>query len=217
MSDEKHDQNKGLETPDTAPSIMRVIAYGIMGYLLVACIGGFFFYGIDVSDNGGSQQSDDASQVIRSAQSTGGFSPSAYFSDSNSLGLISEQISLGNLHVAADQAELATVLGTFPEIRIIFIDPSVLENEAYVTLLKSHFEAGKMIVGLRTSHALLSQKLGLSPQAAELSLDEKTGAVVWISGWYLDEDGEPAEIVQAWDQYPSMLTNLHILSQTVRP
>ena len=210
MSDEKHDQNQGLETPDTAPSRIRVIAYALMGYLLVACIGGFFFYGIDVADN----SSQPSSAPISSNQSTGSFPPSGYFSDANSLGLISEQISLGNLHVAANPTELATVLGTFPEIRIIFTDRSVLENDAHVELLKSQFESGKMIVGLRTSHALLSEKLGFTPQLPDLTLDETASSVIWISAWYLDDNGQPAEISQSWDQYPSMLTNLHILAQT---
>lgn len=213
MSDEKHDQNQGLETPDTAPSRIRVIAYALMGYLLVACIGGFFFYGIDVSDNSGGNQS---SVPIGSNQSTGSFPPSGYFSNATNLNLIPEQISLGNLHLATDSTELATVLGTFPETRIIFTDQSVLEDDEHVELLRSQFESGKMIVGLRTSHALLSQKLGFTPQLPDLTLDETASSVIWISAWYLDEDGQPAELAQSWDQYPSMLTNLHILAQTPR-
>ena len=210
MSDEKHDQNQGLETPDTAPSRIRVIAYALMGYILVACIGGFFFYGIDVSDDTGNQPVAPSGP----SQSTSSYPPSGYFSDATSRNLIPEQISLGNLHVATNPTELATVLGTFPETRIIFIDSSTLDNDEYVELLKSQLASGKMIVGLRTSHALLSQKLGFTPQLPELTLAETASSVIWISAWYLDEDGQPAEIAQSWDQYPSMLTNLHILAQS---
>ena len=209
MSDEKHDQNQGLETPDTAPSRMRVIAYAIMGYVLVACIGGFFLYGIDVSDNSSAEP---VAPAV-SNQGTSSFPPSGYFSNTTNRNLIPQQISLGNLHLATNPTELASVLGTFPETQIIFIDPSTLDNEEYVDLLKSQFESGKMIVGLRTPHALLSEKLGFTPQLPELTLSETASSVIWISAWYLDEDGQPAEIAQSWDQFPSMLTNLHILAQ----
>ncbi|MEM7346920.1 MAG: hypothetical protein AAF485_21995 [Chloroflexota bacterium] len=211
MSDEKHDQNKGLETPDTAPSIMRVIAYGLLGYLLVACIGGFFFYGIDISRD--SSFEDSNAQVIV-GQSTGSYPPAAYLTNSASLNLIPQQIQLGNLHVASDATELATVLDTFPEAQIIFIDDPVLNDETKVSLLNQQFEDGKMIVGLRTSHARLSQALGLTPQMSDLSQAERIDSVIWISGWYRDEDGELREIVDTWDQFPTMMTTVHILADS---
>ena len=44
MSDETHDQNQGLETPDTAPSRGRVVGLALIMYALVACIGYIFIY-----------------------------------------------------------------------------------------------------------------------------------------------------------------------------
>lgn len=207
MSHDTHDQNKGLETADTAPSRMRVLAYALLGYLLVACIGGFFLYGI------GDTEQPAASSAASAIENRNGasFPPAAYFTDSTNLNLINEQIQLGNLHMAADRVELATVLGTFPEIRIIFLDPSILKNEDHVTLIRQQFELGKMIVGLRTPHAELSQKLELTPQSPELTQSETINSVIWISGWYLDENGSPVEIVATWDQFPTMLTTLHAL------
>ncbi|MFT5193690.1 MAG: hypothetical protein ACI85U_000695, partial [Candidatus Promineifilaceae bacterium] len=197
MSHDKHDQNKGLETADTAPSRIRVIGYALLSYLLVACVVYFFLYGLGGLESTG----EDLSAVVVDDQDTGNFPPAAYFISPTNLNLIPEQIQLGNLHSAADPVELATKLGTFPEIRIIFIDGLILENEEYTALLSKQFEAGKMIVGLRTSHAQLSQTLGLSPQLPDLSQSKKVNSVIWVSAWYLDQNGEPAEISQSWEQF----------------
>ncbi|MFK7801406.1 MAG: hypothetical protein AB8G95_07235 [Anaerolineae bacterium] len=214
MSNDTHDQNKGLETPDTAPSRMRVIAYALVGYLLVACVGYFFLYGIGIEDDRAGIDSSDSLLSDVNGSNSGSFPPAAYLVSSGNSNLISEQIQLGNLQEATNQVELATVLGTYPRIRIIFIDDAVLANEAQLELVKEQFDAGKMIVGLRTSHAKLSQALGLPNQLPDLEQAEKATAVIWISAWYTDENGDPAEISQSWDQFPTMMSSLHILAKT---
>ncbi len=215
MSNDTHDQNKGLETLDTAPSRMRVIAYALLGYLLVACVGYFFLYGIDVSDETNAAI-EGADVVATSAfgENTGSFPPAAYLINAENVNLIPAQIQLGNIHSASDREGLATVLGTFPRVRIIFIDESVLSNEDQVILIQEQFEAGKMIVAFRTTHEKLSQALGLSSELPDLAQDEKANSVIWVSGWYTDDDGNPAEISQGWEQFPTMMTTPHILART---
>ena len=215
MSNDTHDQNKGLETPDTAPSRFRVIAYALVGYLLVACVGYIFFYGFGISDERLAAADPNNSSVGAPAgQNSSGLPPSAYLNNSSNINLISEQLQLGNMHEATDRVELLTVLGTFPSIRIIFIDESVLANDEQLELIKEQFEAGKMIVGLRTTHSKLSNALGVSPELPDLDQQAKASSVIWISAWYTDVNGELAEISQSWEQFPTMMSALHILVNT---
>lgn len=215
MSNDTHDQNKGLETPDTAPSRIRVIGFALLGYLLVACVGYIFFYGFGISDERlAAADPNNASVNPSNRQNTGSFPPSAYLINSGNINLIPEQIQLGNLHEATNRVDLSTVLGTFPRVRIIFIDESVLANEEQLVLVKEQFEAGKMIVGLRTPHSKLSQALGMTPTLLDLDQQEKASSVIWMSAWYTDANGDLAEIAQSWEQFPTMMSSLHIFANT---
>jgi hypothetical protein len=189
---------------------MRVIAYGLLTYLLIACIGGFFFYGIDFSEEDVSRGDDSMGNI----QNTGNYPPAAYLTDSASRSLIPEQVQLGNIHAASGAVELANVLGTFPTVSIIFVDESIFSSDENATLLKKNFESGKVIVGLRIPHTKLSQLLGFTPTLQDLSSEEKAKSVIWTTAFYLDENGDVNEAAESWDQFPTMMTRMHALAQS---
>ena len=206
MSHEKdtHDQNQGLETQDTAPSRFRVLMFALVGYLVVACVGYIFFFGF-------SDENAAAVTPVPGNQINSSFPPSAYIIEEFSENLIQEQIDLANIQGARDLVEFASILGTYPEINVIFVDSNVLDNPDIVNALNQQFEQGKVIVGLRTSHARMSEALDQNPMLEEIELYDRANSNIWISAWYLDEAGNPAEIVATYNQFLDMLTDMHEL------
>lgn len=201
-----HDQNEGLDTPDTRPSIMRVIAYAILAYLLVACVTYGFLYGFDVSE-----QTEQAQQqaILQEQQVLNAFSPAAYFTDAFNPELTPEQVNQGNLRVVESPAELGSLLGTNTEIEMILVDEAVLRDEANLPILRQQVGLGKMVIGLRVPQSTLSEQLERSATAADLERDEVLNAAVWVSGWYTDGEGNSAELSSAYPQFLGMMADLH--------
>lgn len=204
MSHEKdtHDQNQVLETQDTAPSRFRILMFALVGYLVVACVGWIFFYGF-------SDDSQAAVTPIPDSPINPAFPPSAYIIKEFSENLIQEQVDLANIQGARTLVEFAAILGTYPELKVVFVDANVLNDPEVADVLKQQFERGKVIVGLRTDHAVLADVLGQTPTLPEVEQFERSNSNIWISAWYLDADGNPAEIVKHYEQFSNMLNEVH--------
>ncbi|MEM8857715.1 MAG: hypothetical protein AAGD96_05310 [Chloroflexota bacterium] len=208
MTHEKdtHDQNQVLETQDTTPSRFRVLMFALLGYLVVACVGYIFFFGFN--DNNQVTVSPVPENLFNAA-----FPPSAYIIENFSENLIQEQVDLANIQGARDLVEFASILGTYPEIRVVFVDTNVLDNPEVVDTLQREFERGKVIVGLRTSHELLGDVLGQQAILEEVELYDRSNSNIWISAWVQNEDGEPIEISTSYDQFEDMLDEVHELAE----
>ncbi|MEM9773418.1 MAG: hypothetical protein AAF902_02475 [Chloroflexota bacterium] len=204
MSHEKdtHNQNQVLETQDTVPSRFRVFMFALVGYLVVACVGWIFFYGF----------SGDGQAVVTPVPDSpinANFPPSAYIIEEFSENLIQEQVDLANIQGARDLVEFAAILGTYPQLDVIFIDANVLDNPEVVEKLKQQFDSGKVIVGLRTAHSVMADVVGQEPTLPDIELSDQVNSNIWISAWYLDDNGNPAEISTTYDQFSNMLSDVH--------
>lgn len=211
MSDESHDQLKSSETPDTAPSRMRILVLGLVAYLLVACMTYIFYFGLSpdigellVSETGEiSQAPNQGSQVERL------FPASAYLRSESSSDLIDPQLGIANLVSANDSIELATLLGTNPAINVIFIDSKMLE-EADGQFLQSRYKNGDVLVGLRIDHSRLSSFLGVEPTIDDLTNDAKLNSAIWVSIHHAGDEPD-SQIAAAYTQFPTLISDVHNL------
>ncbi len=205
--DDKHDQNQGLETPDTAPSRGRVIGIAILTYAFIACTLYFFLYqpseGIEEA---AIQQELTATPLPKSDA----YNKAIYYTSETNRLLIPEQIAFANLETAADTVALASTLGTYPEIELIFIDPRQVPD-ADTSWVRQQYDAGKIIVGLNIPHSELGDWLGVTTTQLDLTEDEARANVVWISAYYLAEDGTAKELVAPYSQFNTMLSTVHNL------
>ncbi|MEM7803279.1 MAG: hypothetical protein AAF633_29080, partial [Chloroflexota bacterium] len=206
-----HDQNQSTETPDTAPSFVRVIGIAIVSYLVVACITYIFFYGFapDLGLNLPESSAAVEGESSGSSQGSGTFPQSAYFRSSPSSDLIDPQVRLANLSAVADVTELATLLGTNPDINIILIDHQMLPA-ADTMFFQSRYANGDIIVGLRIPHAEMSDFLGIEPLEEGLTDEQRRDGVIWASVHYLEDD-LPVGFEKSYDQFPSFIAELHAI------
>lgn len=209
MSHEKHDQNQGLDTPDTTPSFFRIIMYALIGYGLVSCVTYGFLYGFDLSDRA---EEIEQNQIINEQVFMNSFPPAAYLSDPFKPELSQDQVQQSNLTVVEDPAGLGTLLGIETTIGIVFVDETLLQDEANLAILRQQLALGRMIVGLRIPHSEMAQLLQQSATAADLERDEVVNAAIWISGWYTDDDGNLAELSKAYGDFSAMLAETHQLA-----
>ena len=209
MTDERHDQNKGLETPDTAPSRGRVFGLAIIMYALVACIGYIFIYQLGAAVELGGGESFE-STPFNSVEGRS-FERAIYLAPPENRLLIPEQIEFANLEVVTNQIELATALGNFPEIQIVFIDPEKVSADE-ITFLRQFYEGGKTLIALNTPHSTFSQALGVEPAVQDLEPEEVRRSLLTISLHRLGGD-EPQELAASFNQFAQMLTITHGLAR----
>ena len=175
MQDETHNQNQGLDTPDTAPSRTRVIGIAILAYALVACMVFFFLYQPGESMEQSAIKQD---QTPTPLANSGAFPKGLYYAPANGRLLIPEQIAFANLEPANDIVSSATALGTYPEINVIFVDPRQLAN-GDAAWLRQQYDQGKVIVGLNIPHQTFGAWLDLSVMAADLDTETTRNSVSW--------------------------------------
>ncbi len=209
MSHEKHDQNQGLDTPDTTPSFFRIIMYGLIGYGLVSCVTYGFLYGFDLSDRA---EEIEQNQIISEQLLINAFPPAAYLSDPFKPELSQDQVQQSNLTVVEDPAGLGTLLGTNTTISLVLVDETLLQDEANLAILRQQLALGRMIVGLRIPHSEMAELLQQTTTAADLERNEVVDAAVWISGWYTDDAGNLVDISKAYGEFSAMLAETHQLS-----
>lgn len=211
MSDELHDQNKSTETPNTAPSFFRVLGIGVVVYLIMACLTYIFFFGVtpDIEGTLAETTLDPQSEAPLIVQASGGFPPSAYLRSEGTTELIDPQLALANLSPVADVTELATLLGNNPEISVIFLDSQML-GKVDSDFIQGRYESGDVLIGLRVPHSEFSAFMGVEPTVADLTTDEMIDNVIWASVLYTS-DGEPQELVKAYDQFPAFISEVHNL------
>ena len=204
MQDDTHDQNQGLETPDTAPSRGRVIGIAILTYALFACASYFLFYQPGESIEQAARQQDIAATE---RANVGPYNKALYYAPTNSQRLQSQQITFANLETAASPIELDNLIEQQPEIDIIFVDPSQLAtgNPAW---LRQKYDDGLIIVGLNISHQIFGKWLELSPTKENLAADLTNGSAIWVTIYYQDESGS-YEITDSYDQLEAMLDRVH--------
>ena len=221
MSNETHDQNLSTETPDTAPSRMRIFVLAVVTYLVVACITYIFLYGLgvdaefveavtptaDVQDGVTVAPPTTVSQV--QPPITSQFAPSIYWHGSTGPLLSPDQLAFGNLAASSQLDDLEEVVAARPYIDILFIDKSRL-SEGVAPYLMDQYEAGKMIVGLQIPHSELTAALGLETDLTDLGEETTGNTPYWVSIHYQTEAGAQ-ELVQSFDQFGSMLTLVHAL------
>lgn len=206
MSDETHDQNQGLETPDTAPSRGRVIGLAIIMYALVACLGYVFIVQMGsavnldgIGDTAGDDEIANASPYPRAV----------YLAPQTGRLLIDEQIAYANLEVVTDTVSLATTLGNYPEIQVVFVDPRAISPEG-LPWLQQPYQTGKTLVAFNTSHSAFSQAVGLPAEFPDLPADEVDRRLLAISLHRLDPDtAGPIELAATYDQFDQLLTIVH--------
>lgn len=200
MTHGPHDQNQGLETPDTAPSRSRVISLAVLMYAIVACAGYFFIVQIGNSVNNPPEPVVETPPVAFESVEN----PSAYVVSEAAPLFTPAQIRLGNLKTAGSVVELATVLGTFPEIKVIYLDPAA----AYTfdpDFIQQQLAAGKTVVGVKVDHDRFVEALGLEPAVNNLSEERKRAALLWVSLLH-QEDGEVIQSAQTFDQFTVLLS-----------
>ena len=205
MSDETHDQNQGLETPDTAPSRGRVIALAILTYAVVACVGYVFIYQLGAAVNLDALIGGEEPIAVLPEESV--FDRAIYLAPAENRLLTLDQIRFANLEVVTDQVELATALGVYPNTEIIFVDPRKIDS-AEITWLREPYRAGKTLIALNTPHSQFSAALGLTSTLADLDPDVVRDHLLSISLHRLE--GERAvERAETYDQFDQMLTVVH--------
>ncbi len=208
MSEESHEQNQGLETPDTAPSPRRVIGLALITYALVACAGYIFIYQLGASVNLGALL--EGEPAAESRLTPGEFARAIYLAPVESPLLIPDQIRFANLQVATDRVGLATALGNEPDIRLILIDPRMVDS-AETVWLRQQVGGGKTLVALNTSHAAFGAALGLTPMLPDVDPDAARSSLLTIS-LYRQDDGETRELAAPFDQFEVMLAQVHDLA-----
>lgn len=211
MSKDTHDQNQGLDTPDTTPSVFRIIMYAILGYAVVACATYTFLYGFDISDRA---EQVEQSALLSQQQLVNVFPPSAYFTDPFNPDLLPEQVQQANLRQVESPAELGDLLGTNPEITIILVDEAIFRDESNVAILQHQLSVGKMIVGLRTPLSELGDKLGRSTSASDLERGQVVNAQIWVSmlrEFETNDQDFSLDLTEAYQQIPQMMTRIHEL------
>lgn len=209
MSHDTHDQNQGLDTPDTTPSIFRIIMYALIGYGLVSCVTWMFLYGFDVSDRA---EQIDQQAVLNEQALVNAFPPAVYFSDPFSPEVGQEQVQQLNLRSVESPAGLGTVLGNNTLIDLILVDESIFRDESNLIILEQQLKLGKTVVGLRIPHSEMSQLLSQTPSTPDLERDEVVDAAIWVSVWYTDEEGNIQDFSKAYPQFNLMLVDVHPLA-----
>lgn len=201
MSHETHDQNQGMQTPDTAPSRGRVLMLAILMYGIVACAGYFFIYQFGNSVNEAASLESTPTPVPNST-----YLISAYLAPSSSPLLTPQQIALANMRAATNTMELATLLGTYPEIQVIYLDPRLIA-EADPEFLQRQLTNGKIIVALKSDHNTFASLLGVEPTVENISSEEQSRRLLWVSVIGINEDGVFQD-VQAYDQFEILLQTM---------
>lgn len=199
MSHKPHDQNQGLETPDTAPSRGRVIALSIIMYAIVACAGYFFIVQV-----GNSVNSPDERVGTPTISGSGAAHPAAaYLISPTSALLTPEQIAVANMTTASNVVELATVLGNSPEIQVIYIDPNAV-GQLDVGFLRQQLANGKTIVGLKVDHDSFVEQLGFGPTIANIDPIQQSQVLIWAS--FIKQEGEGVtQEVGTFEQFVNLL------------
>lgn len=199
MSNETHDQNKGLETPDTAPSRGRVILLAVIIYALAACAGYFFIFQV-----GDAVNLDILTEPTPTLSFNADVDPVAYIVPAANPLFTRQQIALANMQTAETTVELATILGTYPEIEVIYIDPAVA-YEFDADYLRDQLDLGRTIVGVKVEHDAFVTHLGLDPTVNNLSEDLKPQVLLWVSIIY-EETDTTGQSVRGFDDFQSMLS-----------
>ncbi|MDJ0754101.1 MAG: hypothetical protein QNJ45_11320 [Ardenticatenaceae bacterium] len=201
MSHETHDQNQGMQTPDTAPSRGRVLALAILMYAIVACAGYFFIYQFGNSVNEATSLEPTPTLVPNST-----YQISAYLAPSSSPLLTPQQTALANMRIATNTVEIATLLGTYPEIQIIYLDPRLIAD-ADQAFLQRQLASGKIIVALKSDHNAFARLLGVEPAVENISDEEQSRRLLWVSVIGMRDDGVFQE-VQGYDQFEALLQTM---------
>ena len=219
MSNETHDQNKSVDTPDTAPSRMRVLVLAVIAYLLVACLVWIFFYSVDV------EFAEPVTPPLVGSAPTVTPSPEAtavpevvltaptgsYWSDPQPL-LQNEQIAAGSLVQGIGLEEIEGLFAEYGTVEVLFIDPLVLtemgEDEA--SFLRDRYAAGVMLVGLQSPHSQLTDALQLDSNREDIDLSVIENGQIVASIHYTSASG-PQELVQIFDDFEGLLALVDVL------
>lgn len=219
MSNETHDQNQSVDTPDTAPSRMRVLVLAIIAYLLVACLVWIFFYSVDVEFAepvtppvvGAAPTVTSIPEATSRSESALITPVGAYWAAPQPL-LVNEQITAGGLVQGNTLEEIEALFGENATAEVLFIDPLVMAElgEEAQRFLQDRYTAGTMLVGLQSPHSQLTNALQLEPNREDIDLSTIRDDQIVASIHYTSASG-PQELVQIFDEFNGLLALIDVL------
>jgi hypothetical protein len=174
----EHSETEERNNEDTNPSRMRVVAVGVGVYLVVAFLAWFFLF--ELGAMGEQLLSGEVSPQLEVANVASPFPTAVYLTIPTDSLLTPEQMGYANMRLAYDTTELATILGNYPEINLIYIHPGALA-EADAAFLQQQYRNGKLIAALNTPLSVLAEKLGVVANQPDLPYQTFATAVISVS------------------------------------
>ncbi len=192
-----HEQEPERDNNDTNPSWVRVLGMAVIGYVLVACVAWFFLFELGSM---GEQLLNNLPGDAPAVNVVSPFPTAVYLAPADDVILTPAQRGYANLLVARDTTELATILGSHPEINLIYLHPGLIAT-ADTAFLQQQYRNGKLIAALNTPLSVLAEKLGLTPNQPDIPLETFVTAVISLSAIKSLPSGGALQFTNTYGQF----------------